>query len=133
MSMMDQRLQTVIKSHVGHCPKGKRNRMRFLALALGGECGELQNQVKKDWRDGTVGKRDKKIVSELVDVANYAFMLAETMGVDLPPAMLKKYLAVERRKAFKKYGRTPKRTTRKPRQRAEHHMSMPTKPYGKFD
>jgi NTP pyrophosphatase (non-canonical NTP hydrolase) len=41
------------------------------------------------------------MVSELADVANYTFMLAEVLGVDLHQAMLAKLIEVEQRPQWK--------------------------------
>jgi NTP pyrophosphatase (non-canonical NTP hydrolase) len=75
---------------------------RYIVLALCGEAGELANLVKKDWRgdSGTVTRREM-IKKELADVGNYAFMLAELLGVDLQAEMLKKLIEVEQRPTFK--------------------------------
>jgi NTP pyrophosphatase (non-canonical NTP hydrolase) len=62
---------------------------------LCGEAGELANECKKSWRDGH--ERRDQIISELPDVGNYAFMLAEALGVDLESEMLRKLKEVEQR------------------------------------
>ena len=41
------------------------------------------------------------MVSELADVGNYCFMLAEALGVDLEEAMLAKLKEVEQRPQWK--------------------------------
>lgn len=114
-------LTRIITAHVGHCPKGRKSRIRFLALALAGEAGELANNVKKEWRGDDLHtldpalaakRRAEKIVAELVDVANYAWMLAKVMGVDLPPAMLAKFADVDKRPEFHNYGTTLRTATR---------------------
>lgn len=56
--------------------------IRFLALGLTGEAGELANFVKKRWRDGD--DHDEDIRKEIADVCAYAFMLASTMGMSPP-------------------------------------------------
>lgn len=58
--------------------------IRFLALGLTGEAGELANFVKKRWRDGDEHTDD--IGKEIADVLAYAFMLADRM--DLTPRRL---------------------------------------------
>jgi NTP pyrophosphatase (non-canonical NTP hydrolase) len=108
-TMISPRLSNIIKAHVGHCPKGRKSRLRFLALALAGEAGELANNVKKEWRgdDRTpeaVVARNTKIDGEIVDVANYAFILARARGIDLGPAMLAKFEEVDKRPGFHNYG-----------------------------
>lgn len=57
----------------------RENDIRFLALGLTGEAGELANYVKKRWRDGD--GHDEAIKFEIADVCAYAFMLADTLGV----------------------------------------------------
>lgn len=77
------------------------DRLRFLALALCGEAGELANLVKKDWRgdDGQV-VRQAKIAQELADVAGYAFLIAAELGVDLLWETYQKVQEAETRPAF---------------------------------
>lgn len=53
--------------------------IRFLALGLVGEAGELANFVKKRWRDGET--HAEAIRFEIADVCAYAFMLAQVMGM----------------------------------------------------
>lgn len=89
-------LRKHLQSHLNWGPLRGDEKVRFMALALCGEAGELANLVKKDWR-GDAGDRHDKIREELVDVANYAFMLAEALHIDLQAEMLRKLLAVERR------------------------------------
>lgn len=89
-------LQAHIESHLHWGPIDEKDRVRFMALALCGEAGELANLIKKDWR-GDAGDRREKLIEELADVGNYAFMLAALLGVDLPSEMIAKLKAVERR------------------------------------
>lgn len=93
--MMDE-LKDHLREHLHWGPLDGPEKLRFMTLALCGEAGELANLIKKDWR-GDAGDRRQKIVEELADVANYAFMLAEGLGVDLPAAMLRKLKEVEQR------------------------------------
>lgn len=53
--------------------------IRFLALALCGEAGELANFVKKEWRDGV--EHGEEIDAEIADVVLYAVMLAAKRGM----------------------------------------------------
>lgn len=78
-------------------------RIRYLALCMAGEAGELANLVKKEWRGDKLDHDEwlAKLKSELSDVGNYAFMLAEALGVDLPQAMLDKLIEVEQRPTWK--------------------------------
>jgi NTP pyrophosphatase (non-canonical NTP hydrolase) len=62
-------------SHMGD----EESDIRFLALGLAGEAGELANFVKKRWRDGDSHESD--ITAEIADVCAYAFMLAQKFGL----------------------------------------------------
>ncbi len=69
---------------------GSDNDRRYLALALGGEVGEMQNLIKKEWR-GDVKKNQKKelrhkIAMELADIRIYLEHLANAHNVDLDAA-----------------------------------------------
>lgn len=91
-------LRNHILEHLSWGPLKNEDKVRFLALALCGEAGEFANLIKKDWRgDDGIPQRRAKMIEELADVANYAFMLAEALGVDLPQAMLNKLHEVEQR------------------------------------
>jgi NTP pyrophosphatase (non-canonical NTP hydrolase) len=66
-------------NHRTYSDTGSReNDIRFLALGLTGEAGELANFIKKRWRDGD--GHDEAIQKEIADVCAYAFMLANVMG-----------------------------------------------------
>lgn len=65
-------LQEAIAAHAKWGPLAGADRVRFLALALCGEVGELANLIKKDWR-ADVGSRREAIKEELADVANLCF------------------------------------------------------------
>jgi NTP pyrophosphatase (non-canonical NTP hydrolase) len=93
-------LRALVKTHLGWGPLHGPDKVRFMALALCGETGELANLIKKDWR-GDGGDRRDQIGAELADVGNYLFMLAEALGVDLPAAMLNKLIEVEKRPDWK--------------------------------
>ena len=97
-------LKDHIKRHLNWGPIAPTERLRFMALALCGEAGELANLIKKDWRgDGGalgVDNRRPKVVEELADVANYAYLIAELLGVDLEAVMLKKLKEVEKRAIY---------------------------------
>jgi NTP pyrophosphatase (non-canonical NTP hydrolase) len=100
---LNQLLKDKIKDHLawpvlGRVPTPEEESLRFLTLALCGEAGELANLIKKDWRGDQGGEeRRAKIVDELTDVANYTFMIAARLGVDLETLMLKKFEIVEKR------------------------------------
>lgn len=95
-------LRQHIRAHLKWGPLKDEDKFRFLTIAMCGEAGEVANLVKKDWRgDSGIPQRRAEMIEELADVANYAFMLAEALGVDLPTEMLKKMMAVEQRPAWK--------------------------------
>lgn len=61
---------------------------RFLALALGGEVGELQNIIKKAWRgDFAIEEMIEEIEKELADIQVYLELLARNMRLDLTDAV----------------------------------------------
>jgi len=65
-------------------PVGSDEDIRFLALALGGEVGELQNLIKKIWRgDFTLHERWTEIAGEMADVRVYLELFARACGYDL--------------------------------------------------
>lgn len=79
-----------------HTPKN-------LAMAVAGEAGELVAEFQwltedESWR-GTDPSSDlhQRVVAELADVAIYAALLADVMGVDLQAAMLEKIEVNEHR------------------------------------
>lgn len=55
----------------------------FYALGLGGEAGEVLNDVKKLYRDGVTPEREDTVAAELADVFVYLLLLADEYGVDL--------------------------------------------------
>lgn len=100
------------RNHDDHSQTGdKESDIRFFALALAGEAGELANFVKKRWRDGDPHECD--IVAEVADVCAYAFMLADKMGVT-PTGLVreiarKQRVFIEKMAALaKSRGETPK-------------------------
>jgi NTP pyrophosphatase (non-canonical NTP hydrolase) len=97
-SSMNDELRAHLKLHLEWSGLQGEERLRFLALALAGECGELCNLMKKRWRDGN-DRRDL-LVDELADVGNYCHMLAMALGVNLEEQMLRKLLEVENRPAW---------------------------------
>jgi NTP pyrophosphatase (non-canonical NTP hydrolase) len=99
---MIMKLRNRLQKHCRWGPLKDVERVRFMALALCGEAGELANLVKKDWR-GDAGDRRDQMVEELADVANYAFMLAELLDVDLIEAMSQKLIKVEKRQEFMRH------------------------------
>ena len=59
---------------------------RFLALALGGKVGEIQNVVKKAWRGDGDPLYEGKIAEEMADARIYLELLAYAHGMDLDAA-----------------------------------------------
>lgn len=74
----------------------KEREMLYLAIALGGEVGELQNLVKKTIRRKyhTKGHSDdgleKALPSEMADVLYYLLRLSDSLGIDLDKAFIEK-------------------------------------------
>lgn len=62
-------------------PKGKGD-VRYLALAIGGEAGEVQEKVKKAWREDDDAYLDD-LEDELGDVLWYLARLADELDLDL--------------------------------------------------
>jgi NTP pyrophosphatase (non-canonical NTP hydrolase) len=52
----------------------------FLGLAISGELGELNNLIKKEWRDGEDLERQGEIRKEIADVYIYLLHLARSYG-----------------------------------------------------
>ena len=76
------------------CPDQKPD-LSFRGNELGGEAGEAQNVIKKLERErlGWRGSRDtvEHLAEELADVVHTATLCAITAGIDLEPAVLKKF------------------------------------------
>lgn len=77
--------------------------------AMGGECGEAQNVVKKLRRAecGMAGKKDaspedlvKALGDELADTFFYLDLVANHYGIDLPTAIVAKFNEVSEREGF---------------------------------
>jgi NTP pyrophosphatase (non-canonical NTP hydrolase) len=79
---------------------------RYIALALGGEAGEMQNLVKKEWRGDF--KKDKKkhaaydtfkyqLAAELADIRIYLELLGAAYDIDLDVACETKTEELRRR------------------------------------
>ena len=81
-------------------PEGMEQ-IRFYALALAGEAGELANRVKKEWRDASpifdYTSWKSKLREELADVRIYKQHLAEVLQMDLDEECIKKLAIVAKR------------------------------------
>ena len=80
--------------NVSKDPDGPEH-IRFLALALCGEAGELANLIKKRWRGDAIDDCD--IAEELADVRVYLEHLARAMEIDLDAVCAAKVSKVTRR------------------------------------
>ncbi len=69
--------------------------VRFLALAICGEAGELANLIKKMWRGD--GIKAGEIRDEIADIQIYLRHLATHLGIDIDAACHSKLLVVEKR------------------------------------
>lgn len=58
---------------------GSEEDLRFLALAMGGETGEVLNLVKKNWRGDPVDSG--KLIGEMGDVLSYWLLLVSCLGL----------------------------------------------------
>lgn len=71
-------------------------RLRFLALAIAGEAGELANLIKKEWRGDVLDFRqwlvDKQpeIGAEMADIMLYMNHMANLLSLDLEEEIVKK-------------------------------------------
>lgn len=61
---------------------GNHSELYFLTLALGGETGELQNVVKKMWRDGHSPELREKAIKEIADCDIYLQHIADWFGIE---------------------------------------------------
>lgn len=101
----ERALRDYIRSHSKWGPKKVEERLRFFALAICGEAGELANFVKKEWRGVLKGKDPKarlvwkgKCVSEAADVGAYTMMYLDLLtGGHLGKEVFKKFMEVETR------------------------------------
>lgn len=80
--------------------------------AMGGECGEAQNVIKKIRRQqtGMRGAKDPdmevlvgKLADELADTFLYLALVASAAGIDLNDAVIKKFNEVSKREGFTTY------------------------------
>lgn len=67
------------------------------ACAAGGELGELQNLIKKEFRGDRIPELDKKIGKEIADTVIYLDLLATSRGLDLGALVREKFNEVSRR------------------------------------
>ena len=78
--------------------------VEFSAIELGGECGELLNEIKKllRARRGMVGGSTSTdaIASELADVVICADLLAAELGINLGHAVIEKFNQTSRKYGF---------------------------------
>jgi NTP pyrophosphatase (non-canonical NTP hydrolase) len=71
----------------------------YLSSGLGGETGEVQNQIKKLIRDGYTDSIKDKIHDELGDVLWYVARLCATLGLDMEEVMQYNREKLEKRQA----------------------------------
>lgn len=110
----ERALKNYIRTHSDWGPKKREERLRFFALALCGEAGELANLIKKEWRgDFKHLKGDvkvqamkrwlKAVVSEAADVGAYNMMFLDLLtGGNLPKEVWKKFMEVEQRPSYQR-------------------------------
>jgi NTP pyrophosphatase (non-canonical NTP hydrolase) len=101
----ERALRSYIRNHSKWGPAKVEERLRFFALAICGEAGELANFVKKEWRGDLKGKGRTakqvwkgKCVSEAADVGAYTMMYLDLLtGGHLGEEVFKKFMEVETR------------------------------------
>jgi NTP pyrophosphatase (non-canonical NTP hydrolase) len=82
---------------------GTPDDVRFVALALAGEVGELCNLIKKDWRQAWGTKVDdeerlwREVADEIADVHCYLWLLTRLLNLDLEQITAAKSKVVEQR------------------------------------
>lgn len=79
------RCHLIITDHKNITP-GSDEDVRFLALGLAGEAGEVANDVKKIWRDGKTPERVEHLKTEIGDTLAYLVLLARAVGLNLTDA-----------------------------------------------
>ncbi len=73
------------------------------ACAAGGEMGELQNLIKKEFRGDSIPELDRKIGQEIADVVIYLDLLAASRGLDLGQIVRDKFNEVSMRVNSKRF------------------------------
>lgn len=62
---------------------GNLAELMYLALGLGGETGELENKIKKLYRDGDSFEKRYELMKEIGDIFWYLCRLCDVLGVDV--------------------------------------------------
>lgn len=73
------------------------------ACAAGGEMGELQNLIKKEFRGDCIDNLDREIGKEIADVVIYLDLLAASRGLDLEQLVREKFNEVSLRVNSKRF------------------------------
>lgn len=82
-----KRAEIIHEAKITKWPVNSDEDIRFVALALAGEVGELCNLVKKQWRgDKDPGTRRAELEGEMADVRIYLYLLERSLRVDLDEA-----------------------------------------------
>lgn len=71
--------------------------VRFLALALCSEAGELANEIKKEWRGDAKPNMRSLVANELADVIVYAYLLETALALDIDAVIEDKLPEIRRR------------------------------------
>lgn len=71
--------------------------VRFLALALCGEAGELANEIKKEWRGDSRPNMRSLVAGELADVVVYAYLLEVALALDIDAVIEAKLPEIRRK------------------------------------
>lgn len=71
--------------------------VRFLALALCGEAGELANEIKKQWRGDARPNLRSLVAGELADVVVYAYLIEVALALDIDAVIEAKLPEIRRK------------------------------------
>ena len=85
------------KHQLEHLHETSIQNIAFFTLALGGEVGELQNLVKKLWREGPSQELYEAILEESVDVLIYFVELVNILPGDFDQAWDAKHEVLKKR------------------------------------
>lgn len=79
--------------------KNKVFNWEFYSIAMGGEAGEVLNNLKKLKRGDPINKEEffKDLAEETADVITFGFLLLSELGVDPEKTLLDKFEKVNRR------------------------------------
>lgn len=90
-------------NHEFNLPTGQSfENMKFYALELAGEVGELANIVKKMWRNGESEELQGKLKEEAADVLISYLLFLNASGIDIEAAFAEKIEKLRVKFAYRK-------------------------------